>query len=347
MLAALCRELELRSEYLAGQTVKTVYLGGGTPSLLDAQELETLFSTVHRLFPVAEEAEITLEANPDDLSAAKLAELKTLGVNRLSIGIQSFREADLQWMNRAHNAMQATESVQLAQAAGFSNITIDLIYGLPNLSPEAWAENLHRAIALNVPHISAYCLTVEEGTALAHFVQQGTAKPVNETAAAQQFDVLVQRLATAGLVQYEISNFGREGYFSQHNSSYWKGAHYLGIGPSAHSFNGVSRQWNVANNVRYIKGLESGNLPAELEALSPETRYNEYVLTGLRTIWGCDAEHISATFGDALRAHFERETAPWLASQDLLRSAHHYVLSPSGKLLADRIASDLMYTADE
>ena len=345
-LEALFREIELQARYLEGAEIQTVYFGGGTPSLLTAAELERIFTHLHQHHRIAPNAEITLEANPDDLTPERLQELAASPINRLSIGIQSFREADLQWMNRAHTATEAAQCVQQAQAAGFSNITIDLIYGIPKLSMEEWEANIDQALALNVQHISAYCLTVEPGTALGHFVEKGQQAPVDQEAASEHFELLVQKLTDAGFVHYEISNFGREGHFSRHNSSYWLGKHYLGLGPSAHSFNGYSRQWNMANNARYIKALDEGELPAEVEALDTATRYNEYILTSLRTIWGTIVDQITATFGSDYRAHFEREASDYFASGALLQNGNTVSLSTSGKLLADKIASDLMWVND-
>lgn len=339
---ALLLELEQRkTEFAAGTVFETIYLGGGTPSLLGAAEVQQLLDTVRLHYTVAPDAEITLEANPDDLTPEYLRALYAAGINRLSIGIQSFRDEDLQLMNRAHTAADAARVVEDAQAAGFSNITIDLIYGIPGLSNAAWDENISRALALNVPHISAYCLTVEPKTALAHFVSEGKINPVDDEAASAQFMHLLQRLRENGFVQYEISNFGRPGYFSRHNSSYWKGVPYIGIGPSAHSFDGTNRRWNVSNNPQYAAALRLNEPYSETEQLTHAQRYNEYVLISLRTMWGCAATELRARFGEELLAHFENEAAPFLASGDLLFHEGVYTLADKGKLYADHIASEL------
>lgn len=345
---ALLHELELRKNELGTGTVfETVYLGGGTPSLLNGEELQQLFETIRAHYTVSPGAEITLEANPDDLSPEYLRTLHAQGVNRLSIGIQSFRDEDLKLMNRVHNAAEAERVVQDAQAAGFNNITVDLIYGIPGLSAAAWDENISKALALGVPHISAYCLTVEPKTALAHFVQEGKIKPVDDEAASAQFLHLLQRVRENGFVQYEISNFGKPDFFSRHNSSYWKGIPYIGIGPSAHSFDGTNRRWNVSNNPQYAAALQLNESFWETENLSNEQRYNEYVMISLRTQWGCAITELRNRFGEELVLHFENEAKPYLASGDLLFADGVYTLADKGKLYADRIASDLFKIAAE
>lgn len=339
---ALLLELEHRkTEFIAGTVFETVYLGGGTPSLLQPEELQQLLDTVRVHYTVAPDAEITLEANPDDLTPEYLRALFAAGINRLSIGIQSFRDEDLQLMNRAHTATDAARVVQDAQAAGFSNITIDLIYGIPGLSNAAWDENIRRALELGVPHISAYCLTVEPKTALAHFVKEGKINAVDDEAASEQFMHLLQRLRESGFVQYEISNFGKPGHFSRHNSSYWKGTPYIGIGPSAHSFDGTNRRWNVSNNPQYAAALRLNETYSEAEVLTNAQRYNEYVLISLRTMWGCATAEVRTRFGEELLAHFENEAAPFLASGDMLLHEGVYTLADKGKLYADHIASEL------
>lgn len=341
LLEALHIELQLQRDYLQGQVLQSVYLGGGTPSILETGELEQLFEQIAAIHTIAPDAEITLEANPDDLSAEKLADLRRYTpVNRLSIGIQSVHDKDLQWMNRAHNSAESRQALELALNAGFQDLSIDLIYGIPGSSDADWAENVALALQYPIPHISCYCLTVEEGTALHHFVKKGKAVPVDEAAAARQFEYLCQTLAGAGYEHYEISNFALPGRYARHNSSYWQGAHYLGIGPSAHSFNGISRQWNVSNNALYIKALQSRNLPFEIEILTPEQRYNEYVMTGLRTIWGCDTAKIAA-LGASFLPYFEEQAKTWIAQGHLYKAENIYRLSASGKLLADGIAAAL------
>jgi oxygen-independent coproporphyrinogen-3 oxidase len=285
MVNAIIRELQLRKDYLADHSIHTIYFGGGTPSLLAPADLEKIFSALHAHFQIDNQAEITLEANPDDLSGEKISSLKKTPINRLSIGIQSFFEDDLKWMNRAHTASQSTDAVKLAQDAGFNNISIDLIYGLPGSTDHGWEENLERAFALNVQHLSCYCLTVEPRTALATFIKNGKSPGINEDQAARQFEILMQRAKDGGWKHYEISNFCRDNYFSRHNTSYWSGEKYLGLGPSAHSFNGLTRQWNISHNLQYIQGIEKDVVPAEVETLTSIQRLNEYIMTSLRTMW--------------------------------------------------------------
>ena len=343
MVEALLRELELQRDYLEGAELGSVYFGGGTPSLLDLRDLERIFEQIHALHPVAGDAEITLEANPDDLSKEKLRGLRDYTpVNRLSIGIQSFFDADLAWMHRAHTAAHARHCLRAAAAAGFRDLTIDLIYGAPVTPDERWAENLRIALNEGIPHLSCYCLTVEEGTALAHFVRKGVAAPVDEEKAARQFEYLQNVAEEGGYEQYEISNFALPGHYARHNSSYWRGEPYLGIGPSAHSFDGGSRQWNVANNARYLRALENGELPFERELLHPAQQYNEYVMTGLRTVWGCETARIE-TFGPQYLAHFRAGIRARLNDGTAEQSGARFRLTRTGKLLADRIASELFW----
>jgi len=343
MTAALIRELELQADYLNAATLSSVYFGGGTPSLLDTAELVQIFETIHRLHRIAPDAEITLEANPDDLTAEKLRDLRQYTpVNRLSIGIQSFSEADLRWMNRAHSSAEARASLDLSLAAGFDDLTIDLIYGAPTTSDAQWAENVAIALDLGIPHLSCYCLTVEDGTALGSFVKRGQQPPVEEEKAARQFEYLMQTVEKAGYDHYEISNFAKPGRYARHNSSYWLGEPYLGIGPSAHSYNGVSRQWNVANNAQYIRALETGEIPFEIEHLTPTQRYNEYVMTTLRTIWGASPAHIQS-LGGAFLQHFETVLRQMSKEGWLEQTGENWRLTRAGKLLADRIAVDFFY----
>ena len=340
MVAAIGRELALRAPYLNGAPVETIYFGGGTPSVLDTAEIEGLLDTVYALFPVVAQPEITLEANPDDLSRAKLDELGATRINRLSIGIQSFSEADLRYMNRAHNAAEAARCVTWARAVGFDDLSIDLIYGSPTTSHAQWADNLARTADLGVTHVSSYCLTVEPDTALAHFVRKGTARPVDEAHAAAQFETLLDWAARADFAHYEISNFARPGHYARHNTNYWRGVPYLGVGPSAHSFDGHSRQWNVAHNAQYLTALVTDTIPAERETLSADDRYNEYVMTSLRTMWGSDRARLAA-FGERYLPYFERHIQPYLRTNHATLADNHYRLTNTGKLLADRVASDL------
>jgi len=341
LVDSLLQEMMLQQPYLQGQQVDTVYFGGGTPSLLDDADLRRIMEKLRQLFPISGQAEITLEANPDDLQPEKLQALKAIGVNRLSIGVQSFHEADLRWMNRAHNSTQALQCIQDAQAAGFHNLSIDLIYGGPTLSDEGWAENVQQAIALQIPHLSCYALTVEPGTALDHFIKQHKVAAVDPDKAARHFEMLVQWLAAAGYEHYEISNFALPGCRSRHNSSYWQGQAYLGLGPSAHSFNGHSRQWNVANNSSYINAIKEGKVPFELENLTPEMMLNEYIMTSLRTSEGCHLYLVEERFGTDKRRQLETASREFILAGKMVQQQDTLVLTPEGKLFADGIAAEL------
>lgn len=345
MLQCILRELDLQQDYLGKQTLGSLYFGGGTPSLLEPEELNLLFEQIHRLHRINSDAEITLEANPDDLTPEKLRFLRQhTPVNRLSIGIQSFFDEDLLWMNRAHNAACARACIEDSLAAGFPNLTIDLIYGVPTLPDERWAENLDIAFGYGIPHLSCYALTVESGTALHHFIEKGKQPPLQEAQAADQFKYLMDTAAQRGYEQYEISNFARPGHYARHNTSYWTGEHYLGVGPAAHSFNGHSRQWNIANNALYINSLSKDKIPFEREILNPAQQYNEYVMTALRTMWGIDPDKIAAHW-PAFQRSFHEQIAPYVADGNVLFTGNRYVLSQKGKFLADRIASDLFVSA--
>lgn len=339
LITALITEIGLQKDYLNQKPVETIYFGGGTPSFLDSAEIRRILDKVYAEFDVISNPEITLEGNPDDFTFDKLQELKQAGINRLSIGIQSFNDADLTWMNRAHNSNQATKCVQDAQCLGFDNITIDLIYGLPEMTIEAWKINLQKALDLDVQHISAYNLTVEPGTALHHLVKTGKSKPLSDEAGAEQFEVLINTLESSNFEHYEISSFGKKGYFSKHNSSYWKRKFYLGIGPSAHSFNGNTRQWNVANNAKYIKAIKDGEVPFELEELSKNDRYNEYILLGLRTIWGCEFDYVKSEFGEEWLLNLKEQLFNY--SDQINIDEQSFSLNQKGKAFADRIASEL------
>ena len=343
MIMAILKELTLQKDYLEGEPIQTIYFGGGTPSLLTREELLRIFEKIYALHAVEAGAEITLEANPDDLDTAKLRALKNTPINRLSIGTQSFFEADLRFMNRAHSAEEAKNCIQEAQAIGFSNLTIDLIYGTPTTTNAHWEQNIQTVLHFDIPHISCYCLTVEPNTALANFVEKGKVPPVEEEKAAQQFEILVNRLQGAGYEHYEISNFAKPNRHARHNANYWLGAKYLGVGPAAHSFNGYSRQWNVAHNTQYIKSLNKHNLAFEKEILTKEQQYNEYILTALRTKWGFDLKKI-IDWGKDFQTHFEKISTPFL-HQDLIQQKNDiFTLTDKGKLLADKIAMELFFT---
>ncbi len=345
MVQALLREMEIQRGYLQGATLDTIYLGGGTPSLLDAKDLGLLFDQIYRLFPAIANPEVTLEANPDDLTREKVDALRKSPVNRLSIGIQSFSEEDLRFMNRAHTAGEAQDCIKRVQDAGFENITIDLIYGSPTTSDAQWKKNLDIFFAHHIPHLSPYCLTVEPKTALDHFVKKGTAPPVDEEKASRHFEYLMDAMAARGFEHYEISNFALPGWHSKHNSSYWRGEPYLGIGPSAHSFNGHTRQWNLANNAQYLRALAEGRVPFEVETLTPANRYNEYVMTSLRTQWGCDLEHIRSLPED-FSQHFLTQIQPFLDSGHAEREGAIFRLTRTGKLVADYLAAECFFLSE-
>jgi len=339
---AIARELELRQGYLQGQPVHTIYFGGGTPSLLNLQELQLLLATARHLFKVSEDAEITLEANPDDLKPAKLAELHAAGINRLSIGLQSFHGPHLALMNRAHTAAESLACVQDAQAAGFDNITVDLIYGIPAPDHHIWQQDLDTLFSLGVQHVSCYALTIEPDTALGRWSTKGKFKPAEDEFTAQQFEMLLAQMQQQGFVQYEISNFCQPGYESRHNSSYWQGVHYLGVGPSAHSFNGTSRQYNVAHNKKYIDALQQDCVPFEKEELTLADQANDYLLTSLRTIWGCDLKKMREDYHYDLAATHQAYLQE-LQAKALARAQDQVLyLTDKGKLLADQITQDLM-----
>jgi oxygen-independent coproporphyrinogen-3 oxidase len=339
LVNAICRELEIRSNEQDG-LLHTIYLGGGTPSLLTAEELNKIFDVIAKNYTVAGDAEITLEGNPDDLSKEYLKQLQATPVNRLSIGIQSFRNEDLEFMNRAHTAEEALQSVLNAAEAGYTNLTIDLIYGIPGQTVADWEKNLQTALSLPVNHLSAYCLTVEEGTALAYKVKKGTAKAVNDELAAEHFRQLLFHASEAGIPWYEISNFARAGYESRHNSAYWSGEKYLGIGPSAHSFDGFTRSWNISNNQAYIKGIAEGNPIRESEELTISQRVNEKILTALRTRKGLTLMDIRTIDPSAIFSIME-SAQPHLAKGTLQLHNDRLSLSEEGLLFADAIAADL------
>lgn len=341
-LQALLKEIRLQRSYLnSTELVNTVYLGGGTPSLLSAEEVLLIFNELKTCFQIASTAEITLETNPDDLSQAYLSALKATPVNRLSIGIQSFNDAELRWMNRAHNARQATTSIQLAQQNGFENITVDLIYGTPLLTDEQWQKNLNAVFSSGVKHISAYCLTIEARTVFGAMQKKGQLQSQDEEKSARQFEMMLNEMQKNRFVQYEISNFCKDNNYSKHNSNYWLGETYLGLGPSAHSFDGSSRRWNVSNNNKYIKGLRENKIDFEEEKLSASQKYNEYVMTSLRTMWGVDLDYIEKHFNVDRKVFFLSEASSYLLSEHLMREGKKVLLTTKGKLLADKITSDL------
>ncbi|WP_353720900.1 radical SAM family heme chaperone HemW [Dyadobacter sp. 676] len=341
IVEAIAREIVLRKAYLPTGDLETIYFGGGTPSMLDEQELHLLLDTIHAHFDVAPDAEITLEANPDDLNAASLRMFAEAGINRLSIGIQSFHEPHLRFMNRAHSASEAEQCVKLARQAGVDNISIDLIYAIPSESHDILFNDLAKAFTLNIAHISAYCLTIEPQTAFGSWLKKKKIQPIEEEYAAQQFEILVKSLAANGYEQYEISNFARDGRYSRHNSSYWKQHPYLGAGPSAHSYNGASREYNVSSNARYLEAIQKGIVPATVETLTRADQTNEYLLTGLRTKWGVELQKLERLSAGAFALQAADELARMTRKGWIREDSGILLLTEAGKLFADRIASDL------
>lgn len=338
---ALIKEMDIRNVVFSGEEVSTIYFGGGTPSLLTKDELKIIFEKLSYSFNISERAEITLEANPDDLTFEKIAEIKETPINRLSIGVQSFGDDDLKFMNRAHTAENAIQSITMAQEAGFENLTIDLIYGTPGMTDESWIQNLHKSFDLNIPHISSYALTVEEKTLLHQQIKSKKMAPLSEEQSARQFEILMREMSENGYEQYEISNFCKPNGYSRHNSAYWSKDNYLGLGPSAHSFLGNSRLWNVSNNAEYIKSLSADILPLELEVLSERDRYNEYVMTSLRTKWGCHVSQMEADFSKTINDGFKSEIQKHVQNGLVTEDNGIFTLSNEGMLLADRISADL------
>lgn len=341
MMQAIRKEIEMRSAGREKQLIDTLYLGGGTPSMIEWPLMEGLFETINRCFTLDTAAEITLEANPDDITITHLNEWKKAGINRLSIGIQSFRDDDLKYLNRVHSAQKTVECIKLAQLHGFPDLTIDLIFGIPTLDNEQWLNNLAQFSQLNIPHLSAYALTVEPRTPLFQMIEKGEVKPVDEQQTSEQFELLVKYMQENNYLHYEISNFCKPGHFARHNLSYWQGIEYYGFGPSAHSFNGKARQWNVSSIQEYIAGIEKGEPPCETELLSPADHYNEFVMTGLRTMWGCDINQLNASFGSDMADYFKQNAQKWIDRSLMYRKDDLFLLTNEGKLRADGIASDL------
>ncbi len=339
---ALCTEAGIRKDEIP-ERVETIYFGGGTPSRLRQEHLEKIFDTLHNHFSIAPDAEITVEANPDDLSEEYVDMLSGLPINRLSIGIQSFDDRELKFLSRRHSARQAIDAVKRCQQYGFGNISIDLMYGLPQQTEEIWQQNLDQAIALNVSHISSYHLIYEEKTRMYSLLQAGRITPVGEEVSTTMFAMLINRLTSHSYIHYEISAFAREGYFSRHNSSYWKNRRYLGLGPAAHSFDGDNRSRNVPSLIRYIKGVESGTLNRETEHLNTSEKYNEMILTGLRTMWGLDLAELSTRFGDKYHRYCMQNAQKYLDGDLLKIEEGILILTRDGIFISDGIMSDLMW----
>lgn len=340
MILALAKEIQLRKSEFQDEIVETIYFGGGTPSILSIEDLRFLIDEIYRNYKVIENPEITVEANPDDLDNETIRQLANSPVNRLSIGIQSFFEDDLKLMNRAHNAEEAKKCLEIATQY-FDNISIDLIYGVPKMSNEKWLQNIETALSFGVPHISSYALTVEPKTALHSFIQKGIIPQPDDEVAQEHFHILVDKLSENGFIHYELSNFGKENFFSKNNSSYWLGKKYIGIGPSAHSYDGKNRGWNVSNNSLYIKSIQENKLPIEIETLTKTDRYNEYIMTGLRTIWGVSLERVEQEFGKTYLDYLNRQAAKFIEDHLLFVDDNILRTTKKGKFLSDGIASDL------
>ncbi len=346
MILAISKEIQMRKSEFENEVVETIYFGGGTPSILSIEDLKFLIDAVYKNYNVTNNPEITVEANPDDLFPSLLfrrnlfEELKIIGVNRLSIGIQSFFEDDLKMMNRAHNSEESKKCLEIA-IQYFDNISIDLIYGIPNMSNEKWLQNIETALSFNVPHISSYALTVEPKTALHSFIQKGIISQPDDEVAQEHFNLLVEKLEENNFIHYELSNFGKENYFSKNNSSYWLGKKYIGIGPSAHSYDGEKRGWNVSNNALYLKSISENKLPSETEILTKTDRYNEYVMTGLRTIWGISLNRIETEFGKSYLDYLNQQAAKYIEDHLLFVDENILRTTQKGKFLSDGIASDL------
>jgi oxygen-independent coproporphyrinogen-3 oxidase len=340
MVLAIAKEIQMRKNEFKNEIVETIYFGGGTPSVLSSEEINFLIAEVYKNYSVSENPEITLEANPDDLSSERIIELSDSKINRLSIGIQSFFEDDLQMMNRAHNSAEAKKCLEEATKY-FDNISLDLIYGIPGMSNEKWKQNIETALSFGIPHISSYALTVEPKTALNKLIQTGKIAAPKDEVAQEHFAILVEMLEVNDFIHYELSNFGKSTYFSKNNSAYWLGKKYIGIGPSAHSYDGISRSWNVSNNSLYMKSIQEDKLPNEIEILSITDRYNEYIMTGLRTIWGVSLDRIKMEFGDEYLKYLNKQAQKFLDDDLLFIENNTLKPTPKGKFLTDGIASDL------
>jgi oxygen-independent coproporphyrinogen III oxidase len=342
LVNALKLELWLRRDYLTDPIIETIYFGGGTPSLLSPHQLEDILRACNSVFKVHESAEITFEANPDDLSVDYLKAIRQKGINRLSIGVQSFSQTDLKLMKRRHNPLQALNAVRFAREAGFSNISVDLIYGIPNMPFEQWQKNLSQVFSMEVEHVSAYHLTYHQGTSLWDDLQKGKIHEIDEKESVDQFNELIKTAREHGFIHYEISNFARDGYFSRHNSSYWNQTQYLGLGPSAHSYDTISRQWNVASLTHYLLALSNRKIPFEREELGKKERFNDYMITALRTMWGINLVYVKREFGTEYLDHIENVAGRYLKSEQLCQTEDNIKLAGSGWFVSDAIMSEFM-----
>jgi oxygen-independent coproporphyrinogen-3 oxidase len=343
LINAIIREVNLQKDYLVKNSIETIYFGGGTPSMLDIIDIAKILNQIYKYFSVAPDAEITLEANPDDLNKSYLQELKNLGVNRLSIGVQSFFDEDLKWMNRRHNSHEAEHSIKLSQDCGLSNLNVDLIYGIPGLTDKRWKQNLDFFLRMNVPHLSAYHLTIEPKTVFGYYKRKGRLTEISENESISHYEMLINTMKLHKYQHYEISNFCLNDYMSRHNTNYWNSGKYLGIGPSAHSFNGTSRQWNSSVNTKYMNGLENDESFFEIEMLSETDRFNDYLLTGLRTAKGVNKEEILKRFGNKYLEHFEKELNKFEASGYVLEEHNQIRLTEIGMFVSDKIISELFW----
>jgi oxygen-independent coproporphyrinogen-3 oxidase len=349
-IRALQKEIVLTQDYLSGEPVNTLYFGGGTPSLFDPSVLQEVIDIIDLHHKSANGflgqiyREITLEINPDDITPAYIARLQQTTFNRFSFGIQSFFDEELEYLSRSHSAAQAVNSVRLLQEAGYKNLSIDLIYGIPSSTPARWQQNLEIAFSLGIPHISAYALTIEPKTPLAWMIEKQRLSPASDESQVDQFNMLMEKTKEQGFLQYEISNFCKPGHHAIHNTNYWNGVPYLGLGPSAHSYNGTSRRWNISNLSKYIDGLDNGECIFEEEVLTKAQKYNEYVMTSLRTMWGCSMQKLITDFGFRISDFFEKSTLPLIDTGLLIKNSGVYFLTDKGKLFADRVASELFLT---
>jgi oxygen-independent coproporphyrinogen-3 oxidase len=344
---ALLKEASLRKDYLVNETISTIYLGGGTPSVFSIQDLGTILNHIHKLFRLAEDCEITIELNPDDVKPAYLESLKNLNINRISLGIQSWRDSDLKMLNRRHDSAQAVIALKDTLNAGFKNVTIDLIYGIPGMSLKEWESNLDFSFSFDIKHLSAYHLTIEPGTVFGKMLEKGTISEIDENDSAAQFNILIEKAESEGFIQYEISNFGKPGYFSIHNSNYWKQVSYIGLGPSAHSFNGYSRQWNIRDLKGYIKAIKSRKSFFESEELDAKTRFNEYIMTSLRTMWGIDLEYVEGMFEKEGYDYIVNLAGKFRNYGLMKLEKNSLVLTNQGKLISDNIISEFMMPGDD
>ena len=344
---ALLKEASLRKDYLESETVSTIYFGGGTPSVFSVKDLGTILNHINKLFRVEQDCEISIELNPDDVLPAYLEGLKDLNINRISMGIQSWRDSDLKMLNRRHDSAQAIKALKDTLDAGFENITIDLIYGIPGMSLKEWESNLDFSLSFDIKHLSAYHLTFEPGTVFGKMLEKGAISEIDENESVAQFNILIEKAESAGFIQYEISNFGKPGYFSIHNSNYWKQVSYLGLGPSAHSFNGYSRQWNIRDLKGYIKLINAGKSFYESEELNSKTRFNEYIMTSLRTMWGIDLEYVEEMFEKEGYDYIINLAGKFKNYGLMKQEKKSLILTNQGKLISDNIISEFMIPADE